>query len=101
MLSLTYFLLPGQIRDVIVHGETGFKINVYRLEKESFLPKDGEIHVFGKDPEEWLAFETSGWNTEKLAIMSAALLWYSEFIGFTQLQLTFTDPRQMHILKAC
>ena len=101
MLSLTYFLLPGQTRDVIVHGETGFKINVFRLEKEIFVPKDGELHVFGKDKKEWLAFETCGWNAEKLAIMSAAVLWYSEYIGFFEIQLTFTDPRQMHKLSAC
>jgi hypothetical protein len=101
MLSMTYFLLSGQTRDVIVHGETGFKINVYRLEKEIFVPKDGELHVFGKDNKEWLAFETSGWNTEKLEIISAAVLWYSEYIGFYELQLTFTDPRQMHKLTAC
>jgi hypothetical protein len=96
MLSLTYFLLPGQTRDVIVHGETGVKVNVFRIEKENFAPLSCELHIFGQSLGEWLAFETAGWNDKKMDIMNAAILWYIEYNNFKNLQLTFTDPRVMY-----
>jgi hypothetical protein len=96
MLSLTYFLLAGQTRDVIVHGETGFKVNVFRIEKENFAPLANELHVFGQNMGEWLAFETAGWNDKKLDLISAAIHWYTEYKNCKDMQLTFIDPRAMH-----
>ncbi|MHB8208727.1 hypothetical protein [Mucilaginibacter sp.] len=96
MLSLTYFLLPGQTGDVIVHGKTGFRVNVFRIEKEKFTPLSCELHIFGQNLGEWLAFETEGWNDKKLDIMSAAILWCAKYKNCKDLQLTFTDPRAMY-----
>jgi hypothetical protein len=96
MLSLTYFLLPGQTGDVIVHGETGLKINVFKIEREQFVPLIDELHVFGRNTREWIAFETAGWDDKKLDIMSGAILWYTEYKDCKDMQLTFTDPREMY-----
>ena len=55
MQSMNYFLLPDAQRDIIIHGPTGTRLNVYSLENEDFRPIKGELHIFGDDHGEWLA----------------------------------------------
>src|ERR1700761_4469400 len=74
MLSMNYFLLPDTERDIIVHGPTNLRLNVYNLENEDFRPTQGELHIFGDDHGEWLAFGTEGWSGGDRQVLSNALL---------------------------
>ena len=54
MQTTAYFLLDDQDRDVIVHGQTGLRVNVFGLEVDQYQPTAGEFHIFGEAPGEWL-----------------------------------------------
>jgi hypothetical protein len=92
MRSTTFFLLDNQERDVIVHGASGLRVNVFGLEVDQYQPTAGEIHIFGEAHGEWLAFETDGWTTEDLAIISGAVLWYARYLDYPEMRITEEDP---------
>jgi hypothetical protein len=93
MPSVSYFLLSDNEREVIVHKETGLRVNVFNLKNEDFEPTPGELHVFGEDTGMWLAFETEGWTTESLSLISAAVLWYAYYVDAPSIKVTIEDPR--------
>ena len=93
MLSTSYYLLADQDHDIIIHDETGHRVHVFSLENKTFEPTKGELHFFGDDHGEWLAFETEGWTTETLAIFSNAIIWYAVFLDWPEMQITTRDPR--------
>jgi hypothetical protein len=93
MLPTTYFLLDHQDRNVIVHGETGLKVSVFGLEVEDYKPTPGEIHIFGDDHGEWLAFETEGWSMESIDIITGAVVWYARYLDYSEMNITTDDPR--------
>ncbi len=99
MLSMNYFLLPDSARNIIVHGPTGTRLNVYSLENENFIPTKGELHIFGDDHGEWLAFETDGWEGGDIKVFSNAVLWYSVYLDYPVMEITTEDPRPEFKLK--
>ena len=99
MFLSTYFLMQTLTRNIIIHGESGFKVNVFELSIEAFMPEKDELHIFGDHNGKWLAFETVGWNSERLTLMGGAVHWYSKYIGFEQMQPTIIDPRNTRRLK--
>jgi hypothetical protein len=99
MQSTTYFLLDDEERDVIVHGESGLRVNVFGLEVDRYQPTEGEIHIFGEAHGEWLAFETERWTKEDLTIISGAVLWYARYLDYPEMEITEEDPRPRIQLK--
>ena len=79
MQTTNYFLLEDKERDVIVHGDTGLRVNVFGLEVDNYRPTAGELRIFGEDHGGWLAFETEGWTLESLNIVSGAVTWYARY----------------------
>jgi hypothetical protein len=94
-----YFLLHELERDVIVHGETGLRVNVFGLEADQYQPIAGELHIFGEARGEWLAFETEGWSAEQLGVISGAALWYALYLEYPQMQISEIDPTSKFKLK--
>lgn len=99
MQTTTYFLLDDQEHDVIIHGESGLRINVFSLETDRYRPSAGEIHIFGDAHGEWLAFETDGWTLEELQIISGAVLWYARYLDYPEMLITEDDPRPAERLR--
>lgn len=99
MFSTTFSLLEYQERDVIVHDETGLRINVFGLEVDDYHPTTGELHIFGDDYGEWLAFETENWNGEHLDIISQAVVWYARYLDYPEMTIVTEDPRPEFKLK--
>jgi hypothetical protein len=99
MQTETYFLLDDQDRDVIVHGQTGLRVNVFGLEVDQYQPTAGEIHIFGEAHGEWLAFETEGWTMEDLSVISGAVLWYARYLDYPEMCVSEEDPRPQVRLK--
>lgn len=93
MNSTSYFLLDDQERPVIVHAETGLKVNVFSLELENFEPAGSERHLFGDDHGEWLAFETEDWDDGDERILHQALRWYAQYLDYPQMNIQAEDPR--------
>ena len=99
MNSLNYFLVPEADRQIIAHGETGLRVNVYHLENEPFYPVMGELHVFGDDHGEWIAFETEGYHPDDLQIFASAVTWYASYLDYPDMQIEIVDPRPEFKLK--
>lgn len=93
MISTTFSLLEDQERDVIIHDPSGLRVNVFGLEVDNYQPTKGELHIFGDDHGEWLAFETEGWNGEYLDIISQAVVWYARYLDYPEMNITTEDPR--------
>jgi hypothetical protein len=99
MYSTNYYLLPDQERDIIVHEESGVQINVFGLEVDQFVPTKGEIHIFGEDHGEWLAFETINYDYNDLDIVKAAVTWYARYLDYPEMQIITEDPRPDYRLR--
>ena len=99
MNSLNYFLVPDANRQIISHGETGLRVNVYHLENEPFYPVTGELHIFGDDHGEWLAFETEGWSSESMQIITGAVIWYAHCLDYSEMNIQTNDPRPVFKLR--
>jgi hypothetical protein len=93
MLTTNYFLLDDQERDVIIHGETGLRVHVFGLEVDDYHPTPGELHIFGDDHGEWLAFETEGWSKESMDIITGAVVWYAQYLDYPEMNIQTEDPR--------
>jgi hypothetical protein len=93
MISNTFSLLEDQERDIIIHGATGLCVNVFGLEVDDYQPTKGEIHIFGDDHGEWLAFETEGWNGENLDLITQAVIWYARYLDYPEMNIQTEDPR--------
>jgi len=99
MQSGTYFLLEGADRAVIVHGKTGLRVNVFSLETEGYSPNSDELHVFGNDHGEWLAFETDGWTIEAMDLVTGAVVWYTHYLDHPEMVIRTKDPRPQYKLR--
>jgi hypothetical protein len=99
MQTTKYFILATENRDIIVHAETGLRVNVFRLENEGFMPTVGELHVFGDDHGGWLAFETEGYSSENLGLVKGAVIWYARYLDYPEMDIRTEDPRPAVKLK--
>jgi hypothetical protein len=99
MLTTNYFLLEDQERNVIVHGETGLRVHVFGLEVDDYHPAPGELHLFGDDHGEWLAFETEGWSMESMDIITEAVVWYARYLDYPEMNIQTEDPRPVRRLR--
>ena len=93
MQTTNYFLLQQHDRDIIVHGATGLRVQVFGLEVDQYKPTPGELHIFGDDHGEWLAFETEGWLMESMDIITGAVVWYARYLDYTEMIILTDDPR--------
>jgi hypothetical protein len=99
MQTTNYFMLSDGERDVIVHAQTGLRVNVFSLENEGFHPTAGELHIFGDDHGEWLAFETEDYTVEALDIFKGAVVWYARYLDYPEMEISSEDPRPPFKLK--
>lgn len=99
MQNMNYFLIDDGDHDIIVHGPSGIRLYVYNLELHDFRPEPHELHVFGDDHGEWLAFETEGWRDGGFEIMGNAVMWYAMYLGYPAMEITTDDPRPGFRLK--
>lgn len=93
MISTTFSLMEDRDRHSIVHDESGLRVNVFGLEVDDYHPAAGELHIFGDDHGEWLAFETEGWNGDNLDLITQAVVWYARYLDYPQMEIRTEDPR--------
>ena len=96
MHSTTYFLTDENDHHVIVHAETGLRVQTFSLEQEPFTPDEGELHLFGDDHGEWLAFETMGWKGEDFFLLQGAMIWYARYLDHPDMLIIAADPRPVN-----
>ncbi|WP_256013653.1 hypothetical protein [Desertivirga xinjiangensis] len=83
--------MPNQ-RDVILERETNLKIQVFNQSDELFVPNGKEVHFFGDNFGEVLAFETIGYQHESEAFILSAIKWYADYLGFSKMKIYRNNP---------
>lgn len=99
MHSITYYLSDENDHHVIVHEATDLRVQTFSLENEPFTPDAKEIHLFGDDHGEWLAFETMGWQGEDVSILRGAMVWYARYLDYADMLIIEDDPRPVNPLR--
>lgn len=97
MHSTTYYLTDENDHHIIVHADTGLRMQIFSLEHEPYIPDPKEIHLFGDDHGEWLAFETIGWKGEPIEILKGAIVWYARYLDYPEILIIDEDPRPVSL----
>jgi hypothetical protein len=80
-------------RDVIHSRDTGLKLRVFCLDKESFHPNSSEIQLYGDADDKLFAFETINVTSEDALDVVEAIQWYADYIKRPDMQIVPDDPR--------
>ena len=85
---------PKNICNDVIHSrDTGLKIRVFCLDKESFDPDANEIQLYGYANGKLYAFETVDIKAEDALDVVGAIQWYAEYIEFPEMEILPEDPR--------
>jgi hypothetical protein len=79
-------------RDVIYHDSSGFKMQVFNLQSERFIPDGREVHFFGDNHGDILAFESIGYNNHNLSLVTAAIRWYADYLEYGEMTIYKHNP---------
>ncbi|MFI5162598.1 MAG: hypothetical protein ACHQHN_15070 [Sphingobacteriales bacterium] len=80
-------------RDVIHSRDTGLKLRVFCLDRESFQPHGNEIQLYGSADGKLYAFETIDITSEDALDIVEAIHWYAGYIGCPTMEIVPDDPR--------
>ena len=80
-------------RDVIHSRDTGLKIRVFCLDKETFHHDANEIQLFGYCNDNLYAFETVGIASDDALDIVEAIQWYADYIKCPEMEILPEDPR--------
>ena len=80
-------------RDVIHSRDTGLKLRVFCLDKESFHPNSSEIQLYGIANGKWFAFETIAVTSDDALDVVEAIQWYAGYINCPEMDIVPDDPR--------
>ena len=79
-------------RDVICHKHSNFKIQVIDLRTSTFRPMMAEVHYFGDNHGDELAFETIHYFKQSEAFILAAIDWYASYLEYTGMKVYTKRP---------
>ena len=80
-------------QDVIIHGESQQKVNVYFLDGYDFEPNLAELHIFANCDGQWLVFQTVKWNYGDMELFTEAARWYACYAHDPEMAFSPDDPR--------
>jgi len=69
-------------------------ISVHHLNKEPFQPNPTELQFYSRYPGDLLAFETVNIKDYLRPMVASALLWYAQYIGYPEMNISSEDPRR-------
>ena len=84
-------LMPHQ-RDVICDKEGELKIQVFNLREELFHSQESEVHLFGDNFGDILAFETINYHNQSEHLIRDAIMWYAQYLGNPQMEIFKDNP---------
>ena len=93
MLSSNFYLVQSENGDIIRDAKSMLAINVHHLNNESFQPNPSELQFYSRYPGDLLAFETVNIKDYLRPMVASALLWYAQYIGYPEMNITSEDPR--------
>lgn len=93
MLSSNFYLVQTENGDVIRDVKSMLTITVHHLNNEPFQPNPAELQFYSRYPGDLLAFETVNIKDYLRPIVASALLWYAQYIGYPEMNISSEDPR--------
>ena len=93
MLSFNFYLVHTENGDVIRDVKSMLTISVHHLNKEPFQPNPVELQFYSRYPGDLLAFETVNIKDYLRPMVASALLWYAQYIGYPEMNISSEDPR--------
>jgi hypothetical protein len=79
-------------RDIIRSRDTGLRIRIYCLDKETFMPNPNEIQLYGDDHGLPRAFETEGITAADALDVASAIQWYAEYLDYPEMEISAEVP---------
>ncbi|TZF83106.1 hypothetical protein FW774_12455 [Pedobacter sp. BS3] len=83
--------MPNQ-RDIIYDRKTSLQIQVFNQRDELFVPGKNEVHFYGDNFGDILAFETIGYRNESEALIRDAIKWYAAYLGCPGMIIYAANP---------
>jgi len=80
-------------RDVIHSRDTGLKVVVICIDKETFEPNPSEIQLYAYANSKLYAFETINITPDDALDVIDAIQWYAEYLDYPEMEILPEDPR--------
>jgi hypothetical protein len=93
MLSTNFYVIQTEEGDMIRDVKSMLRINIHRLNNASFNPNPSELQFYSRYPGAVLAFETVNIKDYLRPLVASALLWYAQYIGYPEMNISSQDPR--------
>jgi len=93
MLSSNFYLVQTETGDMIRDVKSMLTISVHHLNNEPFQPNPSELQFYSRYPGDLLAFETVNIKDYLRPMVASALLWYAQYIGYPEMNISSEDPR--------
>jgi len=93
MLSNNFYVIQTENGDMIRDAKSMLRINIHQLDNRSFLPNPSELQFYSINSRVLLAFETVNIKDYLRPLVASALLWYAQYIGYPEMNISTEDPR--------
>jgi hypothetical protein len=93
MLSNNFYVIQTENGDMIRDAKSMLRINIHQLGNRSFLPNPSELQFYSINSRVLLAFETVNIKDYLRPLVASALLWYAQYIGYPEMNISTEDPR--------
>jgi hypothetical protein len=93
MLSTNFYLVQTENGDMIRDVKSMLTISVHHLNKAPFQPNPSELQFYSRYPGDMIAFETVNIKDYLRPMVASALLWYAQYIGYPEMNISSEDPR--------
>lgn len=93
MLSTNFYVIETENGDMIRDAKSMLRINIHPLNSGSFNPNPSELQFYSMYPGVSLAFETVNIKDYLRPLVASALLWYAQYIGYPEMNISSEDPR--------
>jgi hypothetical protein len=93
MLSTDFYVIQTENGDMIRDAKSMLRINIFRLDTGLFQPNPTELQFYSIYPGVVLAFETVNIKDYLRPLVASALLWYAQYIGYPEMNISTEDPR--------
>ena len=93
MLSTNFYVIQTEDGDMIRDFKSMLRINIHQLNNGTFNPNPAELQFYSRYPGVLLAFETVNIKDYLRPLVASALLWYAQYIGYPEMNISSEDPR--------
>ena len=94
MISTNFYVIQTENGDMIRDVKSMLRINIHQLANRSFEPNPSELQFYSMYQGVCMAFETVNIKDYLRPLVASALLWYAQYIGFPDMNISSEYPQQ-------